>query len=135
MRRSIYRKSKSVVALALLTAPRVNGTVAGSTVDRYTAGVAEYRTVLFSISTGTITDGSHVFSVQDSDDGTTWGTPATGEVQGTAPTLAAADSNKAFDVGYSGAKRYSRLQVVTSGATTGGVFCANAVLYGTRRDR
>ncbi|MGW1801541.1 hypothetical protein ACWCQN_37900 [Streptomyces sp. NPDC001984] len=134
MRKSVYRKSKSVMALSGTTA-RVNGTATGTTVDRYQAGAAEYRSLMFVITTGTITDGSHAVSVQDSDDGTTWGTPATGEVQGTAPTIGATDSNKTFDVGYSGAKRFARIQAVTTGATTGGVFTAAAILYGTRRDR
>ncbi|MEU1596200.1 hypothetical protein ABZ468_25910 [Streptomyces sp. NPDC005708] len=134
MRISIYRKAKSVMALSG-TAARVNGTAAGTTVDRYQAGAAEYRSVMFVVTTATITDGSHAVSVQDSDDGSTWGTPAAGEVQGTAPTIAATDSNKVFDVGYSGAKRYCRIQAVTTGATTGGIFTAAAVLYGTRRDR
>lgn len=133
MRTSVYRKSKSVLALA--SAARVNGTVNGVTVDRYQAGATEYRTMLFVIVTGTITDGSHAFTVQDSDDNSTWGAAATSEVQGTAPTLVAANDDTVLEVGYTGAKRYARLSVVTSGATTGGVFSAAAVLYGTRRDR
>lgn len=135
MRTSIYHKSKSVVALTSAARNNTGSPFAGTTVDRYQGGAVEYRTLMFVISAATVTDGSHVFAVQDSDDGTTWGTPAAGEVQGTAPTLSSASSNAVFDVGYSGAKRYARLQVAVSGATTGGVYSAAAVLYGTRRDR
>lgn len=135
MRTSIYHKSRSVVALTSVARNQTGTPFAGTTVDRYQAGVVEYRTLLFVISTATITDGTHTFSVQDSDDGTTWGTPATGEVQGTAPVVASTDGSKVFDVGYSGAKRYARLQVAVTGSTTGGVYSAACVLYGTRRDR
>lgn len=133
MRMSLYKKSKSVMAMPSGT--RVNGTVDGTTVDRYQAGAAEYRTALFVITTGTITDGSHAFAVQDSDDNVTWAAAATDTVHGSAPTVVAADDDKVFDVGYVGVKRYVRLQAVTTGATTGGVFSAAAVLHGTRRDR
>lgn len=135
MRTSIYRKSRSVIALQSTARTNSGSPFAGTTVDRYQAGVTEFRTLMFVITTGTVTDGSHVVTVQDSDDGSSWGTPAAGDVQGTAPTLASTDSNKVLDVGYSGAKRYARLQVAVSGATTGGVYSAAAVLYGTRRDR
>ncbi|MFJ2477114.1 hypothetical protein ACIOWI_29770 [Streptomyces sp. NPDC087659] len=133
MRTSVYKKSKSVMALT--SGARVNGTVNGTTVDRFQSTGPEYRTLMFVITTGVITDGSHAFTVQDSDDGTTWGSAAASDVQGTAPTVLSANDDTVFDVGYTGAKRYARLQVVTSGATTGGIFSAAAVLYGTRRDR
>jgi hypothetical protein len=135
MRTSIYRKSKSVLALTSATRNNTGSPFAGTTVDRFQAGVTEYRSMLFVLSTATMTDGSHVVTVQDSDDGTTWATPASGEVQGTGPTLTSTDGSKIFEVGYSGAKRYARLQVTVTGATTGGVYSAICVLYGTRRDR
>lgn len=135
MRKSIYRKSRSVIALTSTARAQAGSPFSGTTVDRYQAGTVEYRTLMFVVTTGTMTDGSHAFVVQDSDDGTTWGTPAAGEVQGTAPTVTSTGSDKVFDVGYSGAKRYARLQVTVTGATTGGIYSAAAVLYGTRRDR
>jgi hypothetical protein len=134
MRTSIYRKSKSVRALP--TALRnANAAVNGDTIDRYQTTGPEYRTVLFVLQSGTLTDGSVVWSVEDSDDGSTWGAPATGNIQGTAPTWAATVDDTTADVGYSGAKRYCRIVATQSGATTGGTYGAAAVLYGTRRDR
>lgn len=135
MRTSIYHKSKSVPALNSLARTGTGSPFAGTTVDRYTAGATEYRTLMFVIQAATITDGTHAFVVQDSDDNSSWGTPAAGEVQGTQPTLSSTDSNKTVDIGYSGAKRYARLQVTVATATTGGIYGAVAVLHGTRRDR
>lgn len=134
MRTSIYRKSKSVRAMA--TALR-NGNAAtnGDTIDRYQTSGPEYRSVLFVLYSATLTDGSVVWSVEDSDDGDTWDTPASGEVQGTAPTWSATADDTTADVGYSGRKRFCRVVATQSGATTGGTYGASAVLYGTRRDR
>lgn len=129
----LYHKSLSVMALTSGT--RTNGTVNGAGVDRYQADAGEYRTVLFVVSTGTVTDGSHAVTVQESDDNSLWTAAPASVVQGGAPTITNADSDSVFDVGYVGVARYVRLQVVTSGATSGGVLSAAAVLHGTRRDR
>lgn len=130
MRTTVYRESLSV--LALPSGTRTNGTVNGSTVDR-TQG--SNPSVLFVVTTGTVTDGTHAFAVQESDDNSVWTAAPASAVQGTAPSVAAAGSNSVFDVGYFGGKRYCRLSVTTTGATTGGVYSAAAVIYGRRIDR
>lgn len=133
MRLSGYRISKSVPALAVAT--RTNGTVNGLTVDRYQGGTNDYRGgVLFTIHTGTITDGSVAIAVQDSDDGSTWAAAAAGDVQG-AVTIGISNDDTVMEIGYGGLKRYCRLTAVTSGATTGGSFGATAVLFQGRRNR
>lgn len=134
MRTSIYRKSKAVRAMT--TAVRnANAAVNGDTIDRYQTSGPEYRSVLFVLYSGTLTDGSVVWSVEDSDNGSSWAAAASTEIQGTAPTWAATVDDTTADVGYSGAKRYCRIVATQSGATTGGTYGASAVLYGTRRDR
>jgi len=76
-----YRISKGVPALAVAT--RTNGTVNGITVDRLQGGAGDYRGgVLFTVHTGTVTDGSVAITVQDSDDNSTWAAAAAGDVQG-----------------------------------------------------
>lgn len=132
MRTSIYRESMS--AMALTSTTRTNGTVNGTTVDRGALNLSS-PSVLFVITTATVTDGSHAFAVQESDDGSAWTAAPTAVVQGTAPTVVAAGSNSVSDVGYAGAKRFCRLSVTTTGATTGGTYSAAAVLYGRRVDR
>lgn len=130
MRTSLYRESMSV--LALTSGTRTNGTVNGTTVDR--AGLGD-PSVLFVVTTAAVTDGTHTFTVQDSDDGTTWAAAAAGDVQGTAPVVNSTKANTVLDVGYRGSRRYCRLSVTTSGATTGGVYSAAAVLYGLRYNK
>lgn len=130
MRESLYNSALSKLALtnaARATATTVNGT----TVDKH-VGSQAFRSVLFVIVTGTITDGTHTFAVQDSDDGSAWAAAAADCVQGSV-VLAAADDDTVKELGYTGPKRYVRLTVTTAAPTTGGVFGAAAVLTGGRR--
>lgn len=128
MRRTLYNQCLTVAALP--SGARTNGTVNGTTVDLGIYG-NDFRTALFIVSTGTITDGSHAFKIQDSPDGTNWTDVPTARRQGTAPTVVAANDDTLFEVGYIvGTQQYVRLVVTTTGATTGGVFSAVAVLSG-----
>lgn len=128
MQRTLYTHSLSRIALQ--SATRTNGTANGVTIDTGVFG-NDFRTVLFVITTGAITDGSHAFSVQDSDDGSSWAAADASRVQGVAPTATASDDNVVFDVGYVvGTRQYVRLVATTTGATTGGVFSAVAVMSG-----
>lgn len=129
MRRTLYTHTLSRVALP--TALRTNAVVNGSTID---TGVFanDFKTVLFVVLTGTITDGSHAFTVQDSLDGSSWATADSSLIQGSLPTATGPDDDKVFEFGYivSGARQYVRLVATTTGATTGGTFGAIAVLGG-----
>lgn len=125
MRRTLY--THALARVALLSAARGNGTANGATVDTSVFG-NDFRTVLFVVWSATITDGTHVVSVQDSDDGSTWAAAAAHLVQGTPPTIVSTSDDAVFDFGYIPARQYVRLVVTTTGATTGGVFGAVAVL-------
>lgn len=127
MARTLYGTTHAV--LALTSAVRTNGAANGVAVDLGANG-NDFQTVAFAIATGTITDGSHAVSVQDSADGSTgWANVDPGRIQGNLPTIVAADDDKAFYFGLAvGAKQYVRIVVTTSGATTGGAFSAVAVL-------
>lgn len=130
MKRTMYNLTRA--AKSITPAVRTNGTVNGSTVDRQisgASGTAEWHeSALVVVSTGTITDGSHAVTVEHSDNGTDWTTATGADIQGTAPTVVAADDDKVFEIGYVGVKRYVRATVVTSGATSGGLFGAVVVL-------
>ncbi|MGD6761357.1 hypothetical protein ACOKM5_20700 [Streptomyces sp. BH097] len=130
MRRSVYGECVARPALAVAT--RTNGTVNGLTVDRHYNNNA-FRTAMFVIHTGTLTDGSVAITVQDSPDNSVWTAAAAADIQGSLPTIAQTDDDKTFEVGYVGQQRYVRIVATTSGATTGGTFGATCVMAGARR--
>jgi hypothetical protein len=73
---------------------------------------------------GTITDGTHTFSLEESDDNATWGAVGADYIQGTMPTLTfAGGSDSIRRVGYVGSKRYIRVVVTVTGMPmTGGLY-------------
>lgn len=130
MRTSVYHRSKSVVALAP-NAIAVNGTTNGATVDLLQGGAGDFKTALLVVQSRAIGEGSHAVTFEHSDNGTVW-SAAGDAVTGTLGTFTATDDNVIREVGYSGAKRYFRIVVTTTGITTGnGVLGAVAVLYDT----
>lgn len=127
--------SNQLTARTLSPALRTNGAVNGSTVDR--AGVAPNAGKMFQaavalIVSGTITDGTHTVSIEDSDDGTAWATVAAALLQGTPPAIAAVDDDKVWEIGYLGLKRYLRVVVTAAGTTTGGIVGAYVILSDPR---
>ena len=104
-----------------------NTTIDGDIIDRADTNAG----VTFAILAGTVTDGTWVFSIRDSDDGTTFADATASEMG--ASTLVAADDDKVEEIGYKGNKRYVRLRCVSTGATTGAVWGAVAVLDGGRK--
>lgn len=103
-------------------------TVTGSTVDRYQAGKM-FQAAMAVVQTGTITDGSHVFTIEESDDGSSWATAPAASIQGSAPTLTNSGfNNKTLCFAYIGLKRYIRVKSTVSGTTTGGFYAATVVL-------
>ncbi|MER5912322.1 hypothetical protein ABT124_17960 [Streptomyces sp. NPDC001982] len=130
MRRTAY--SDGVARPALAIATRTNGAVNGITVDRHYNNNA-CRSVMFVVQSGTMTDGSVAITVQDSPDNSVWTAVDPAFVQGALPTIASTDSNKTYDIGYTGPQRFVRLVATTSGATTGGTFGAVAYMSGARR--
>lgn len=76
------------------------------------------------VTTGTITDGTHAISLEESDDNTNWSAVASGDILGTLPSIGAANDNATYRFGYIGTKRYIRVVSTVSGATSGGVYSA-----------
>lgn len=130
MRRSVY--SDGVARPALAIAARTNGTANGLTVDKSYQNNF-FRSAMFVIQTGTLTDGAHAFTMEDSPDNSTWTAVGSAYIQGTLPTTVITDDDKVFEVGYNGSQRYVRIVATTSGATTGGIFGATCYLSGARR--
>lgn len=73
------------------------------------------------ITAGTITDGTHAPKLQESDNGSTFADVSSSDLLGTFSNIT---SNSTQKVGYVGNKRYIRVVVTVSGATTGGVYAA-----------
>jgi hypothetical protein len=116
----------TVVRRTVAPAVRTNGTVNGAAVN---VGAYGAESAIVAINTGTITDGSHAVSIQDSDDGAAgWANVAAGQLTGAPPTITAANSNTLFEIGVQPAKAYLRVVIVTTGATTGGAISATVVV-------
>lgn len=96
--------------------------VTGNGVD-----LAGYHSAAVYIVTGTITDGTHTFEIQESNDGTTYAAVADANLQGAEPAVGAADDNKVYEIGYIGNKRYIRVVADVASATTGGEYAAFVV--------
>lgn len=124
----------AVVGVKCLTSvARTNGTVSGDTVDKVRTRVSDsavniFQSVNFVILTATLTDGVHTITVEDSDDNSVWGAAAAADTSAASVVTASTNDDTQFELGYHGAKRYCRLKVVTTGATTGGILGAVAVL-------
>jgi hypothetical protein len=124
--RTLYNNTLTRTALA--SAARTNGTVNGTTVDLGVFG-NDFRSVLFVVATATVTDGTHAITMQDSPDGTNWTAVPAAKRQGSLPSIVLADDDTLFTFGYIvDTNQYVRLVATTTGATTGGVFSAVAVL-------
>lgn len=118
---------KTLVRRTISPALRANGTVNGAAVDRNAGRGAEEALVV--VITGTITDGSHAVAIEDSADGSTdWQPVPIGVVQGAAPTVVAANDDTQFEIGVGSTRRFLRVSIVTTGATTGGIIAAAVVL-------
>lgn len=125
MRRSLYNTCRAKVSIL----PAVyDETVTGSTVDRLVDGDAS-RSVMFVLSVGTVTDGTHTVEVQDSPNGSDWTAVANEFLQGAEPALTSANDERVHEIGYTGHQRYVRVVSTVSGSpVTGGVYGAMVLL-------
>ncbi len=110
--------------------PRVimagNATYTGATIDRQHFGNDTHVIVA-----GALTDAVYTCNVYESNDSGMSGETKVESVDLIGQTkdfvitgTASVDSNKVAMVGYKGTKRYHRLKIVQSGATTGGYICS-----------
>lgn len=100
-----------------------NATATGNSVD-----LRGYDSAMIMVSFGTWTDGTHTPSVQHSVDNVTFATVAASDLSGTLSAVSGgAGSNSVQRVGYIGERRYVRVVMTVSGATTGVVDAASVV--------
>ena len=119
--RDVVQKTK----LAISVSPQVltDGTVDGASVD-----TQNFDSAMVHVTSGTVTDGTHTPSLEDSPDNSAWTAVAAGDLTGAFTAIAAANDDEVQEVGYIGSERYLRAVVVTTGATTGALVGANIVL-------
>lgn len=117
------------ISAALSVSPQAltDGTVNGASVD-----MQNFESAAVVVVSGTVTDGTHTPSLEDSPDNSTWTAVAAGNLTGAFTAIAAANDDEIQEVGYVGAQRYLRAVVVTTGATTGGLVAA-AIVRGAPR--
>ena len=108
-------KSNIDVTASLAPAART-ATASGTGVD-----LRGYESAVVSFVPGTVTDGTHTPSVEESDDDSTYTAVAAADLLGSLANLA---SNVGQRVGYRGGKRYIRAKIAVSGATTGALDAA-----------
>lgn len=119
--RDLVQKTK--VAASVSPQVLTDGTVEGATVD-----TQNYDSAVCHVVTGTVTDGTHVPSLEDSPDDSTWTAVAAADLTGAFTDVVAANDDEVQEVGYIGLERYLRAKVVTTGATTGALYAATIVL-------
>lgn len=124
--RTLY--SNVLAQKALPSGTIQTGTTNGTAVD---TGIFSNnaRDVLFVITSGTLTDGSYAVTVEESDtSGSGYAAVDSSRVLGSLPTFALTDDNVQNSFGVRPTKRYVRIVVTATGATTGGLLFATAVL-------
>ena len=90
-------------------------TVEGTAVD-----LMGYQGAMAVVSIIDWTDGTHVFTLEDSDDNSTFGSAAA-RIDGTPPTISATtNEGKSFAYTYNGTKRYLRWVVTVTGSPSTG---------------
>jgi len=132
MRTSVYNSIITKPSLAVV-ARATDEAFEGTAVDR--AEFKNYaRAASVVVFAGAVTDGSHVISLEVSNNDSDWvtATAAMG-LQGTAPTLDEDSDDGVFEFGYTGPERYLRVVSTATGTTTGGIYGALVLLGDVRR--
>ena len=87
-----------------------------ATTNGSSADLRGFERAVVAFVVGTVTDGTHTPSVEESDDDSTFTAVAAADLLGTLANFASSTNQR---VGYRGAKRYVRAKLTVSGATTG----------------
>lgn len=131
MRRSAYGHNTFVASLDPGAA--VTASTNGAAADRM-QGLNAYRSAMLVVHAGTVTDGTHAFKIQVSDDNSTWADADSSTLEGSAISITSANDAAVYTRGYNGGARYMRAVVTVSGSpATGGIYSAGFVLSEPRR--
>ncbi len=129
MRRTVYSHVRAKATLAIVAR---TASANGTSVDRKLSGASGtnewFQSATLLVHTGAITDGTHAITLEVSDDNAAWAAAAAADLQGSLPSIAAANDDTVYEVGYTGTARYLRAVTTVSGTTTGGVYGATILL-------
>lgn len=117
MRRDLDKDISVVTTIEPAAARTANTT--GTGVD-----LAGYRSAVVVLHTGVFTDGEFTPTVEESDDNSSFTTVAAGSLSGAFTAVGASTDQSIQEVGYLGTKRYIRLMMTESSASTGALFSA-----------
>ncbi|MFJ7049043.1 hypothetical protein ACIQVC_37395 [Streptomyces sp. NPDC101112] len=121
-----------LVKASLAPAAARTASANGTAVDR-AEDSSMYQDALVVIAVGTVTDGTHTFEVQDSDDNSSWAAVDSAYLQGSEPAVTSSTDETVYEIGYKGIKRYLRvITTVTGSPATGGLYSALVVLANPR---
>lgn len=116
------RDLHNAISTAVCIAPAANRTATtnGTGVD-----LAGYRSAVGIVQLGTITDGTWTPKLEESDDNSSWGDVAAADRSGSFTARTSANDETVEEVSYYGSKRYIRITVEeTVASTTGALFNA-----------
>ena len=134
MRTGLYHKTKHVLGMTSASISSDTTTHAGAAVDLQQTTGGDWRSCLFLVTGGTITDGVYTLKVMDSADNVSFAdVTATDMVLGPSSTITATGGTA--EIEYVGNKRYVRLSIVSTETTSGGAISARAVLSGSAATR
>lgn len=105
-------------------------TANGVSVDRVVNGGMQDAVLV--VATGTITDGTHTITLEDSADDITFAAVPAAQLQGTLPAIVATDDDKVFEVGIRSTRQFLRVVTTVSGGVSGGVYGATIALASPR---
>jgi hypothetical protein len=118
----LHHNSKAEIALVAQTV--TTGTVDGAIID-----TADFEALEFLLQSGTLTDGAFAVTLVHGDDsGLSDVTDVSAEEMLGDASFAVTDDDTAKRVGYTGKKRYVRLKIVATGASSGGPMSGMAIL-------
>lgn len=101
-------------------------TASGSSAD-----LKGYHSAYAIIEAGAWTDGTHTFSLQESDDDSTFTDVADADLQGTEPVVSSgAGASQIYELGYLGSKRYLRVRQAVTGSPATGMVSAASIVRG-----
>ena len=114
--------------LHLAVALNIAAIAANTTTQGVIINTDGYEGVEFSLQAGGITDGSFLPQIIEGNAADLSDGVVATNLIGTPAAMVAADANTVQKLGYFGSKQYVRLELVSTGVTTGGTFGAVAAL-------